>query len=64
MNATTPLKFEDPGYLAWMVNDGRHAYVGVAGYADRFPHGLLRALERFGASAPGLRTRSIPGDTN
>ncbi|MTE22406.1 FAD-dependent oxidoreductase [Streptomyces sp. TRM43335] len=43
-----------PGYLAWVVNDGRHAHVGVAGYADRFPDGLRRALERFGASAPGL----------
>ncbi|CAM5596802.1 NAD(P)/FAD-dependent oxidoreductase [Streptomyces griseomycini] len=43
-----------PGYLAWVVNDGRHAHVGVAGYADRFPEGLRRALARFGASAPGL----------
>jgi flavin-dependent dehydrogenase len=43
-----------PGYLAWVVNDGRHAHVGVAGYADRFPGGLRRALERFSASAPGL----------
>jgi flavin-dependent dehydrogenase len=43
-----------PGYLAWVVNDGRHAHVGVAGYADRFPDGLRRAMERFGASAPGL----------
>ncbi|MGY1704743.1 NAD(P)/FAD-dependent oxidoreductase [Geodermatophilus sp. SYSU D00697] len=43
-----------PGYLAWVVNDGRHAHVGVAGYADRFPGGLRRAVERFGARAPGL----------
>jgi flavin-dependent dehydrogenase len=43
-----------PGYLAWVVNDGRHAHVGVAGYSDRFPDGLRRALQRFGASAPGL----------
>ena len=43
-----------PGYLAWVVNDGRHAHVGVAGYADRFPDGMRRALETFGASAPGL----------
>ncbi|MGY1691425.1 NAD(P)/FAD-dependent oxidoreductase [Geodermatophilus sp. SYSU D01105] len=43
-----------PGYLAWVVNDGRHAHVGVAGYADRFPDGLRRAVERFGARAPGL----------
>ncbi|MET9159091.1 NAD(P)/FAD-dependent oxidoreductase [Streptomyces parvulus] len=43
-----------PGYLAWVVNDGRHAHVGVAGYADRFPDGLRRTMERFSASAPGL----------
>ncbi|MFI8193341.1 FAD-dependent oxidoreductase [Streptomyces sp. NPDC085946] len=43
-----------PGYLAWVVNDGRHAHVGVAGYADRFPAGLRRALERFSAAPPGL----------
>jgi flavin-dependent dehydrogenase len=43
-----------PGYLAWVVNDGRHAHVGVAGYGNRFPDGLRHALERFSASAPGL----------
>ncbi|MFH8709422.1 FAD-dependent oxidoreductase [Streptomyces rubrogriseus] len=43
-----------PGYLAWVVNDGQHAHVGVAGYADRFPGGLRGALQRFSASAPGL----------
>lgn len=43
-----------PGYLAWVVNDGHHAHVGVAGYAERFPDGLRAALERFSAAAPGL----------
>lgn len=43
-----------PGYLAWVVNDGQHAHVGVAGYADRFPGGMSRCLERFAPSAPGL----------
>jgi flavin-dependent dehydrogenase len=43
-----------PGYLAWVVNDGGHAHVGLAGYAQRFPHGLRAALARFSASAPGL----------
>jgi flavin-dependent dehydrogenase len=43
-----------PGYLAWVVNDGEHAHVGVAGYADRFPDGMRRALDRFAATAPGL----------
>jgi flavin-dependent dehydrogenase len=43
-----------PGYLAWVVNDGRHAHVGVAGYVDRFPGGMRGALDRFAATAPGL----------
>jgi flavin-dependent dehydrogenase len=51
-----------PGYLAWVVNDGRHAHVGVAGYADRFPDGLRRAVERFGAAAPGLSGVARPAE--
>ncbi len=51
-----------PGYLGWVVNDGRHAHVGVAGYADRFPEGLRAALGRFSASAPGLRDGDRPAD--
>ncbi|MEL7978028.1 NAD(P)/FAD-dependent oxidoreductase [Isoptericola sp. F-RaC21] len=43
-----------PGYLAWVLDDGQHAHVGVAGYADRYPDGLRAALRRFAASAPGL----------
>jgi flavin-dependent dehydrogenase len=43
-----------PGYLAWVINDGHHAHVGVAGYGSRFPRGVRHALERFGAAAPGL----------
>lgn len=50
-----------PGYLAWVVDDGRHAHVGVAGYADRFPHGMRRALTRFSAAAPGLESVPRPG---
>ncbi|NJP49616.1 NAD(P)/FAD-dependent oxidoreductase [Streptomyces sp. SBST2-5] len=50
-----------PGYLAWVVDDGRHAHVGVAGYPDRFPEGLRRALTRFSATAPGLRGVPRPG---
>lgn len=46
-----------PGYLAWVVDDGEHAHVGVAGYAARYPAGLRAALERFVASAPGLPPR-------
>lgn len=51
-----------PGYLAWVVNDGRHAHVGVAGYAHRFPEGLRGALERFRASAPGLPRVDRPAE--
>ncbi|WNV77701.1 NAD(P)/FAD-dependent oxidoreductase [Geodermatophilus sp. DSM 44513] len=51
-----------PGYLAWVVDDGRHAHVGVAGYADRYPHGLRAALDRFSASAPGLSGLDRPAD--
>ncbi len=49
-----------PGYLAWVVNDGQHAHVGVAGYADRFPGGLRRTLQRFSASAPGMTAVNRP----
>ncbi|MCF0082328.1 NAD(P)/FAD-dependent oxidoreductase [Streptomyces lomondensis] len=49
-----------PGYLAWVINDGEHAHVGVAGYADRFPEGLRQALRRFSASAPGLASADRP----
>ncbi len=51
-----------PGYLAWVVDDGRHAHVGVAGYADRFSGGLRAALDRFGASAPGRAGVERPAD--
>jgi flavin-dependent dehydrogenase len=51
-----------PGYLAWVVNDGRHAHVGVAGYPDRFPGGMRRALDRFRAAAPGLPGVDRPAD--
>lgn len=51
-----------PGYLAWVVNDGRHAHVGVAGYANRFPDGMRRALTRFAAAAPGLGSRGAAAD--
>jgi flavin-dependent dehydrogenase len=52
-----------PGYLAWVVNDGRHAHVGVAGYAQRFPRGLRAALHQFSESAPGLDGVERPDET-
>jgi flavin-dependent dehydrogenase len=51
-----------PGYLAWVVNDGRHAHVGVAGYPRRFPDGPARAVQRFSAAAPGLAGGVRPDD--
>ncbi|GAA1723698.1 NAD(P)/FAD-dependent oxidoreductase [Isoptericola hypogeus] len=51
-----------PGYLAWVLDDGRHAHVGVAGYADRYPRGLRDALRDFAASAPGLDGVPRPDD--
>lgn len=51
-----------PGYLAWVINDGQHAHVGVAGYANRFPDGMRRALERFSAEAPGLTSVDRPDE--
>ncbi|WP_309131359.1 NAD(P)/FAD-dependent oxidoreductase [Brevibacterium sp.] len=51
-----------PGYLAWVVNDGEHAHVGVAGYSHRFPSGIQRALQRFSATAPGLEGSERSGE--
>ncbi|MGZ3146579.1 FAD-dependent oxidoreductase [Lentzea chajnantorensis] len=36
-----------PGYLAWVIDDGEHAHVGLAGRADRFTAPLPRLLRRF-----------------
>lgn len=49
-----------PGYLAWVVDDGEHAHVGTAGYADRYRDGLRGTLERFSAAAPGLEHVTRP----
>lgn len=49
-----------PGYLAWVLDDGQHAHVGVAGYPDRYPHGLRDALRRFAATVPGLAGVPVP----
>ena len=49
-----------PGYLAWVVDDGHHVHLGVAGYADRFPRGLAEAVSRFRHNAPGLPASPPP----
>jgi flavin-dependent dehydrogenase len=50
-----------PGYLAWVVNDGRHVHVGLAGYPSRLRHGLRHALASFSSTAPGLPP-DLPSD--
>jgi flavin-dependent dehydrogenase len=45
-----------PGYLGWVINDGRHAHVGVAGY-HRAVRGLL---EDFAFDAPGRTPATGP----
>jgi flavin-dependent dehydrogenase len=42
-----------PGYLGWMVDDGRHAHIGVAGYQHAMRKGVRHLLEDFAAGAPG-----------
>jgi flavin-dependent dehydrogenase len=46
-----------PGYLGWVIDDGRHAHVGVAGYPDAMRTGVRHLLDRFAADAPG---RAVP----
>ncbi len=43
-----------PGYLAWVVDDGRHVHVGTAGYPSEFRDGLRQAVRELARSAPGL----------
>jgi flavin-dependent dehydrogenase len=51
-----------PGYLAWSVNDGEHAHVGVAGYANRYPTGMRNALATFAEAPPGLEGIEKPAE--
>ncbi|MDX3661244.1 NAD(P)/FAD-dependent oxidoreductase [Streptomyces sp. ID05-26A] len=41
-----------PGYIAWVIDDGEHAHVGLAGRADRFTAPLPQLLQRFRDSFP------------
>ena len=49
-----------PGYLAWVVDDGRHAHVGLAGRPDRFAGPLPRLLRTFGENFGGLPAAAGP----
>lgn len=41
-----------PGYIAWVIDDGEHAHIGLAGRADRFTAPLPQLLQRFKDSFP------------
>ena len=49
-----------PGYLAWAIDDGRHAHVGLAGHPDRLTGPLPRLLRTFVDRFPGLPARIGP----
>ncbi|MFY1671012.1 NAD(P)/FAD-dependent oxidoreductase [Plantactinospora sp. WMMB334] len=49
-----------PGYLGWLIDDGRHAHLGVAGYPDAMRSGIRHLLESFAADAPGSTAPTGP----
>ncbi|MCW6003695.1 NAD(P)/FAD-dependent oxidoreductase [Micromonospora sp. CPCC 205371] len=50
-----------PGYLAWVIDDGQHAHIGVAGYPGAMRAGIRHLLEEFAAHAPGRTAAAGPG---
>ncbi|HVS33725.1 MAG TPA: NAD(P)/FAD-dependent oxidoreductase [Thermoanaerobaculia bacterium] len=46
-----------PGYIAWVVDDGSEAHVGLAGYRERFDP--AQALRTFRQSLPFANARTI-----
>lgn len=49
-----------PGYLGWVIDDGRYAHVGVAGYPDAMRTGIRHLLDAFAADAPGITPPAGP----
>ena len=49
-----------PGYLGWVIDDGRHAHVGVAGYPAAMRAGVRHLLDTFAADAPGRAAPTGP----
>ena len=49
-----------PGYVGWVIDDGRYAHVGVAGYPDAMSAGIRRSLDAFAADAPGRAATAGP----
>ncbi|MEV6305427.1 NAD(P)/FAD-dependent oxidoreductase [Actinoplanes sp. NPDC051861] len=49
-----------PGYLGWVIDDGRHAHVGVAGTEGAMRSGVRHLLDRFAVDAPGRTAAAGP----
>ncbi|WP_283134997.1 FAD-dependent monooxygenase [Rhizohabitans arisaemae] len=49
-----------PGYLGWVIDDGWHTHVGVAGYPDAMRTGVRHLLDAFAADAPGRAAPTGP----
>jgi flavin-dependent dehydrogenase len=49
-----------PGYLGWVIDDGRHAHVGVAGYPNAMRAGVRHLVDAFAADAPGRAAPTGP----
>src|SRR5262245_3345872 len=49
-----------PGYLGWVVDDGRHAHIGIAGYQRAMRKGVRHLLAEFAAGAPGRHEPTGP----
>ena len=49
-----------PGYLGWVVDDGRHAHVGLAGRPDRLAGPLPGLVRTFARSFGGLPAATGP----
>ncbi|MCA2214300.1 FAD-dependent oxidoreductase [Jidongwangia harbinensis] len=49
-----------PGYLAWVVDDGRHAHVGLAGRPDRLAGPLPELVRAFGRRFGALPAATGP----
>jgi flavin-dependent dehydrogenase len=49
-----------PGYLGWVIDDGQHAHVGVAGYPGAMRAGIRHLLDGFAADAPGRAAPTGP----
>jgi flavin-dependent dehydrogenase len=49
-----------PGYLGWVIDDGHHAHVGVAGYPHAMRAGIRHLLDAFATDAPGRAAPTGP----